>query len=54
MVRFLLAAAAAFFGTYILKLGLLDGATGYRISRLAGYHARRKHEHLLDLQNKIR
>jgi glycosyltransferase involved in cell wall biosynthesis len=51
-LRIAMAAPVAFFSTYILRLGFLDGAAGYRISRLAGYHARRKHEHLLDLQNK--
>ena len=36
--------------TYFVKLGFLDGAAGYHISRLAGYHARRKHELLWALQ----
>jgi glycosyltransferase involved in cell wall biosynthesis len=45
------AAPVAFVSAYFLRLGFLDGAAGYHISRLAAYHARRKHELLRDLQN---
>lgn len=45
-LRSIAAAPVAFFSTYFLKLGFLDGLAGFHISRLAAYHARRKYEHL--------
>jgi len=50
--RLAIAAAGpiAFVSTFFLKLGLLDGRAGYRISRLAAYHARLKHQRLFQLQ----
>ena len=50
-LRLATAAPIAFISTYFLKLGFLDGAAGYQISRFAAFHARRKHELLRDLQN---
>ena len=44
------AGPVAFIQAYILKLGFLDGAAGYNISRLAAYHARLKHRLLLEIQ----
>lgn len=41
---------AQFFKSYFLKLGILDGMTGFTISRLSAYATYRKYEKLLNLQ----
>lgn len=41
---------AQFFKSYFLKLGILDGLTGFTISRLSAYATYRKYEKLLILQ----
>lgn len=41
---------AQFFKSYFLKLGLLDGKTGFTISRLSAYATYRKYVMLLNLQ----
>lgn len=41
---------AQFFKSYFLKLGLLDGSTGFTISRLSAYATYRKYKMLLNLQ----
>lgn len=41
---------AQFFKSYFLKLGLLDGPTGFTISRLSAYATYRKYKMLLNLQ----
>lgn len=48
-LRVAMAGPVSFIHTYFIKLGVLDGAVGYHISRLAAYHARRKHALLLAL-----
>jgi glycosyltransferase involved in cell wall biosynthesis len=47
-----IAGPLAFFSTYILKAGILDGAVGYTIARFAAQHATLKHSLLRELQNK--
>lgn len=42
----------AFFRTYFLKFGFLDGLAGFAISRFASHHAFLKHLILWELQNK--
>lgn len=41
---------AQFFKSYFLKLGILDGPTGFTISRLSAYATYRKYVKLLNLQ----
>ncbi|MFN5879941.1 MAG: glycosyltransferase family 2 protein [Flavobacteriales bacterium] len=41
---------AQFFKSYFLKLGILDGSTGFTISRLSAYATYRKYVKLLNLQ----
>ena len=41
----------AFFRSYFLKLGFLDGYPGYCIARFAAHHAFLKHTILMELQN---
>lgn len=41
----------AFFSSYILKAGFLDGLAGFCIARFAGHHAFLKHLRLWELQN---
>lgn len=41
---------AQFIKSYFFKLGMLDGKTGYTISRLSAYATYRKYRKLLDLQ----
>ena len=45
------AGAIAFFSTYILKIGFLDGLPGFCIARFAAHHAFLKHLCLWELQN---
>jgi glycosyltransferase involved in cell wall biosynthesis len=49
-VRAAFVGPAAFLSTYLLRLGLLDGAAGFHIARLAAYHARLKYKLLRDMQ----
>ena len=42
---------AAFFSTYFLRLGILDGTAGYTIARFAAYHARLKQVMLRELED---
>lgn len=42
---------AQFFKSYFLKLGILDGRTGFTISRLSAYATYRKYVKLLNLQH---
>ena len=46
------AGMTAFFQTYFLKLGFLDGLAGFSIARFAAHHAFLKHLILWELQNK--
>lgn len=46
-----LAGPAAFFRSYILKLGILDGFPGFCIARFAAHHAYLKHLILWELMN---
>jgi hypothetical protein len=50
--RLQLAAAGplAFFRSFVLKAGFRDGRAGFTIAKMAGRHASRKHEILLELQ----
>lgn len=50
-VKIMTAGLIAFFSTYILKLGILDGLPGFAIARFAGHHAFLKHLMLFELQN---
>ena len=43
---------AQFFKSYFLKLGILDGPTGFTISRLSAYATYRKYVKLLNLQRR--
>ena len=51
MFRIATAGAIAFFSTYVLKMGFLDGMPGFCIARFAGHHAFLKHLCLWELQN---
>lgn len=50
-VRIATAGFSAFFSSYVLKAGFLDGLPGYCIARFAGQHAFLKHLCLWELQN---
>ena len=50
-MRIVTAGSIAFFSTYVLKAGFLDGLPGFCISRFAGQHAFLKHLCLWELQN---
>ncbi len=43
--------SAQFIKSYLIKLGILDGATGYTISRLSAYATYRKYKMLMDLRH---
>ncbi len=45
------AGSIAFFSTYFLKAGFLDGFAGFCIARFAAHHAFMKHLYLWELQN---
>jgi glycosyltransferase involved in cell wall biosynthesis len=47
-----LAGPTAFFSSYVLKRGFLDGLPGYCIARFAAHHAFLKHALLSEMQNK--
>ena len=49
-LRIATAGAIAFFSTYVLKMGFLDGLPGFCIARFAGQHAFLKHLRLWELQ----
>lgn len=49
-LRMISAGPIAFFSTYVLKAGFLDGLVGLRIARLAAYHASLKQRLLSELQ----
>jgi glycosyltransferase involved in cell wall biosynthesis len=49
-LRTALAGPSAFFRTYILKLGILDGFPGFCIARFAAHHAYLKHLLLWEMQ----
>jgi glycosyltransferase involved in cell wall biosynthesis len=49
-LRIATAGAIAFFSTYVLKMGFLDGLPGFCIARFAGQHAFLKHVRLWELQ----
>jgi glycosyltransferase involved in cell wall biosynthesis len=53
-LRTLAAGPLAFFSTYVLKAGFLDGVTGYRIARFAAFHATLKHTLLRKMQQNDR
>lgn len=50
-LRIATAGAIAFFSTYVLKMGFLDGLPGFCIARFAGQHAFLKHLCLWEIQN---
>lgn len=50
--RVALAGPAAFFRSYFLKLGFLDGFPGFCIARFAAHHAFLKHLILFELRNR--
>lgn len=50
-IRIMTAGSLAFFSSYVLKAGFLDGLPGFCISRFAGHHAYMKHLCLWELQN---
>jgi glycosyltransferase involved in cell wall biosynthesis len=49
--RIATAGMVSFFSTYFLKLGILDGLSGFCIARFAGQHAFLKHLCLWEIQN---
>lgn len=49
-LKILVKVAAQFFKSYFLKAGILDGKTGFTISRLSAYATYRKYIKLLNLQ----
>ena len=49
-VKIVIKVIAHFFKSYFLKLGILDGKTGFTISRLSAYATYRKYLMLLNLQ----
>jgi glycosyltransferase involved in cell wall biosynthesis len=49
-LKIMIKTIAQFFKSYFLKLGILDGMTGFTISRLSAYATYRKYEKLLNLQ----
>jgi glycosyltransferase involved in cell wall biosynthesis len=53
-VRIASAGSIAFFSTYVLKLGFMDGIAGFCIARFAAHYAFMKHLCLWELQNTIR
>jgi glycosyltransferase involved in cell wall biosynthesis len=48
--KIMIKVVAQFFKSYFLKLGILDGTTGFTISRLSAYATYRKYVKLLNLQ----
>lgn len=50
-VKIATAGPTAFFSTYVLKAGILDGLAGFSIARFAAHHAFLKHMCLWELQN---
>lgn len=52
-LRAALAGLGAFAGTFLLKLGFLDGVVGFTIARLAAYHAWLKHRRLQELRSGV-
>jgi hypothetical protein len=50
-LRIATAGAIAFFSTFVLKMGFLDGLPGFCIARFAGHHAFLKHLRLWEIQN---
>ncbi|MFM7021807.1 MAG: glycosyltransferase family 2 protein [Flavobacteriales bacterium] len=49
-IKIIVKCAFKFFRDYIIKLGLLDGKTGFTISRISAYATYRKYYKLLQLQ----
>ncbi len=50
-VQIMLKVAAQFIKSYLLKLGFLDGATGFTISRLSAFATYRKYTMLMQMQS---
>ena len=52
VIQILFAGFSAFFQTFFIKLGFLDGLAGFCIARFAAHHAFLKHLLLWEIQNK--